>query len=174
MSSSSVPSSGAVQIMRCPVLLNGANYRDWVPRLRWHMCGLRLWEFITGDIPCPSPPVVAVKPTIPDKATDDVKTKMLDDYDASMESYVSQFAAYRAWLDEYARAGAVLAASMEEQISADIVGFEHAHQMWVFLRERYEPTGQSTYIAALRQEQLLRQGDSTVDDFYAQMSAVWR
>ena len=78
------------------------------------------------------------------------------------------------WLDEDARAGAVLAASMEEQISADIVGFEHAHQMWVFLRERYEPTGQSTYIAALRQEQLFRQGDSTVDDFYTQMSAVWR
>ena len=47
---------------------------------------------------------------------------MLDDYDASVESYTSQFA----------RAGAVLAASMEEQISADIVGFEHAHQMWVF------------------------------------------
>ena len=45
--------------------------------------------------------------------------------------------------------------------------------MWAFLQERYEPTGQSTYIAALRQEQLLRQGDSTVDDFYAQMSAVW-
>src|SRR6185437_5339950 len=63
---------------------------------------------------------------------------------------------------------------MEEQISADIVGFEHAHQMWAFLRGRYEPTGQSTYIAALRQEQLLRQGDSIVDDFYAQMSAVWR
>ena len=52
------------------------------------MRGLRLWEFITGDIPCPSPPVVPVKPTIPDKTTDDVKTKMLDDYDASMESYV--------------------------------------------------------------------------------------
>ena len=55
-------------------------------------------------------------------------------------------------MDEDARAGAVLAASMEEQISADIVGFEHAHQMWVFLCECYEPTGQSTYIAALHQE----------------------
>ena len=41
-------------------------------------------------------------------------------------------------------------ASMEEQISADIVGFEHAHQMRAFLCERYEPTGLSTYIAALR------------------------
>jgi len=123
------------------------------------MRGLRLWEFLTGDIPCPPPLVVPVRPTIPDNAADAVRTKLLDDYDASMESYASQFAAYRTWLDEDARAGAVLAASMEEQISADIVGFEHAHQMWAFLRERYEPTGQSTYIAALRQEQLLRQGD---------------
>ena len=159
--------------MRCPVLFNGTNYRDWVPRLHWHMRGLRLWEFITGNIPCPSPPVVPIRPTIPDKANDDVKTKMLDDYDASMDSYASQFAAYMTWLDEDARADAVLAASMEEQFSAYIVGFEYAHQMWAFLHERYEPTGQSTYIAALRQEQLLRQGDSTVD-FYAQMSAVWR
>ena len=152
MASPSVPSSGGVQITRCPVLCNGTNYHDWVPRFRWHMCGLRFWKFITSDIPCLPPPVVPVRPTIPDKATDDVKTKMLDDYDASMESYMSKFVAYITWLYEDARAGVVLAASMEEQISADIVGFEHAHQMWVFLRERYEPTGQSTYIAALHQE----------------------
>jgi hypothetical protein len=53
------------------------------------MCGLRIWEFITGDIPCPPPPVVPVKPTIPAKATDAEKTKILEDYDASMESYAS-------------------------------------------------------------------------------------
>ena len=48
-------------------------------------------------------------------------------------SHASQFAAYSTWLDEDARAGAVFAASMEEQFSADIVGFEYAHQMWAFL-----------------------------------------
>ena len=52
------------------------------------MRGLCLWEFLTGDIPCPSPPVDPVRPTISDKATNDDKMKMLDDYDASMESYV--------------------------------------------------------------------------------------
>ena len=138
--------------MRCPVLFNGTNYRDWVPRLRWHMRGLRLWEFITGDIPCPPPPVAPVKSIISDKATDAEKTKILADYDASMESYASQFAAYRTWLDEDARAGAVLAASMEEQFSADIVGFEYAHQMWAFLCECYEPISPSTNFTALRQE----------------------
>ena len=89
MATPSVPSSGGVQITRCPVLFIGTNYRDWVPRLRWHMRGLRLWEFTTGNIPCPSPPVVPVKPTIPDKATDDVKTKILDQYDASRVLCVS-------------------------------------------------------------------------------------
>ena len=114
MASPSVPSSGGVQITRCPVLFNGTNYHDWVPRFRWHMCGLRFWKFITSDIPCPPPPVALVKPIIPDKANDAEKKKILDDYDASMESYASQFATYRTWLDEDARAGAVLAASMEE------------------------------------------------------------
>uniref|UniRef100_A0A0A9FZ70 Retrotransposon gag domain-containing protein n=1 Tax=Arundo donax TaxID=35708 RepID=A0A0A9FZ70_ARUDO len=46
--------------------------------------------------------------------------------------------------------------------------------MWTSLRDLYEPSGQSLYIDALRQEQLLQQGDATVEEFYAQMSVVWR
>jgi hypothetical protein len=88
MASPSVP-SGGVQIARCPVLFNGTNYHDWVPRLRWHMRGLRLWEFLTGDMPCPPPPVAPVRPTIPDKAADNMKMKLLDEYDASMDSCAS-------------------------------------------------------------------------------------
>jgi hypothetical protein len=45
--------------------------------------------------------------------------------------------------------------------------------MWSFLHQKYESTGQSTYLAAIHQEQLLRQGDSTVEDFYDQLSIVW-
>jgi hypothetical protein len=37
---------------------------------------------------------------------------------------------------------------------------------------RNESTGQSTYLAAIRQEQLLRQGDTTVDDFFDLLSVV--
>jgi hypothetical protein len=48
------------------------------------------------------------------------------------------------------------------------------HQMWSFLRQKYESTGQSIYLAAIRQEQLLRQGDTTVEDFFDQLSVVWR
>jgi hypothetical protein len=53
-------------------------------------------------------------------------------------------------LDEDARAGAILAGSMEERLSADIVTFDHAHQMWPFLHENYKCTSQFTYIVALR------------------------
>jgi hypothetical protein len=62
---------------------------------------------------------------------------------------------------------------MEDQFSADIVEFELTHQMWTFLRSRYEPTGQSTFLATIRQEQLLRQGDVTIDAFFNQLSVVW-
>jgi hypothetical protein len=46
--------------------------------------------------------------------------------------------------------------------------------MWSFLHQKYESIGQSTYLAAIRQEKLLRQGDTTVDDFFDQLSFVWR
>jgi hypothetical protein len=62
---------------------------------------------------------------------------------------------------------------MEDRFAADIMNFEWTHQMWSFLHQKYESTGQSTYIAAIRQEQLLRQGDTIVDDFFNHLSVVW-
>jgi hypothetical protein len=38
--------------------------------------------------------------------------------------------------------------------------------MWSFLHQEYESTRQSTYLAAIHQKQLLRQGDTIVDDFF--------
>jgi hypothetical protein len=60
-----------------------------------------------------------------------------------------------AWLDEDARAGSVLTPSMEDHFAGDIMDFEQTHQMWFFLHQKYESIGQSTYLAAIRQEQLL-------------------
>jgi transposase InsO family protein len=40
------------------VLFNGTNYRDWVPRMRLHMRGLRLWDFLTGELSCPPSPSI--------------------------------------------------------------------------------------------------------------------
>jgi hypothetical protein len=136
---------------------------------------LRLWEFLTGELPCPAaPPAPPVRPVIPATATEDNKKKLLDDFEMRWHHItLSLLHTGLGWMHEDARGSAVLAASMES-LSAEIVAFDFAHQMWAFLRQRYEPTGQSMYIAALRQEQLLRQGDSTVEEFFAQMSAVWR
>lgn len=60
-----------------------------------------------------------------------------------------------------------------EDLAADIVEFEFAHQMWAILRDCYESTVQSTCPAAISQEQLLQHEDSTIDEFFAQMSAIW-
>jgi hypothetical protein len=109
-----------------------------------------------------------------EKTTPAEKEMLLSDYDDRLASYVSHFRAYRTWLDEDVWGGLVLTTSMEDWFSADIVDFEQAHQMCTFLRDRYEPTGQCTFVAAIRQEQLLRLGDATVDDFFAQLFAVCR
>jgi hypothetical protein len=66
-----------------------------------------------------------------------------------LASYETQFCAYGTWLDEDARAGSVLVASLEDLFSTDIVELEQSHQMWTFLRSRYEPTRQSTFLAAI-------------------------
>jgi hypothetical protein len=65
-------------------------------------------------------------------------------------------------------------ASIEYRFSTDIVEFERSYQMWTFLRSRYEPTRQFTFLATICQEQLLRQGDDTIDAFFNQISVVWR
>jgi hypothetical protein len=138
------------------------------------MKGLRLWDFLTGDLPCPAKPVCPIPPVIPENASEDDKAKLLASYDDNLSAYDTDFVAYRTWLDEDARAASILVASMEERLAADIVYFDFSHQMWTSLRDLYEPSGQSLYIDALRKEQLLQQGDATVEEFYAQMSAVWR
>ena len=88
------PSSSGVAILRCPVLFNGTNYRDWVPRLRIHMRGLCLWEFLTGELSCPprptapTSPVLLVTPILSPTAIDAEKTvynKTLADFDVAVE-----------------------------------------------------------------------------------------
>jgi hypothetical protein len=170
---SSSTSSDPVPVLRCPVLFNDTNYHDWVPRMRLHMRGLRLRDFLMVELPCPPSPLAPAQPVISEKTTTAEKERLLADYEDRLTSYESQFHAYRTWLDEDACTGSVLTASMEDSFAADIMDFERTHQMWSFLRQ-YESTGQSTYLAAIRQEQLLRQGDSTVDDFFDQLSVVWR
>jgi uncharacterized protein (DUF1015 family) len=59
--------------------------------------------------------------------SDDQKQELIAKYDDLLSSYESAFSIYRMWLDEDARAGAILAASMDDHLHADIVDFEIAH-----------------------------------------------
>jgi hypothetical protein len=64
---------------------------------------------------------------ISEKTTTAEKEKLLANYEDRLASYESQLHAYRTWLDEDARAGSVLIASMEDRFAADIVNFERTH-----------------------------------------------
>jgi hypothetical protein len=111
---SSSTSSGPVPVLRCPVLFNGTNHRDWVPHMRLHMRGLRLWDFLTGELPCLPSPSAPAQPVITEKTTAAEKEALLANYDDYLASYESRFRAYKTWLDEDARGGSVLVASMDD------------------------------------------------------------
>jgi hypothetical protein len=114
------------------------------------MRGLRLWEFLSGKLPYPALPDRLVQLVIPPRTSEDDQKKSREAYDDDMTSYMSHFRAYRTWLDEDACAGAVLVASMEKHLAGEVIRLDHVAQMWAFLRQHYEPTGQSTNIVALR------------------------
>jgi hypothetical protein len=86
---SSSTSSGPVLVLRCPVLFNGTNYRDWIPRMRLHMRELRLWNFLTGGLPCPPSPSAPAQPVISEKTSAAEKEWLLADYEDRLASYES-------------------------------------------------------------------------------------
>jgi hypothetical protein len=76
-------------VLRCPVLFNGTNYYDWVSRMCLHMRGLRLWDFLTGEPPCPPSPSAPAQLVILEKTTAAEKEKFLADYEDRLASYES-------------------------------------------------------------------------------------
>jgi hypothetical protein len=85
---SSSTTSGHVPVLRCPVLFNGTNYHDWVPRMRLHIldpgvCYIqdrrtghlvgtgprrrdsqRLWKLDWLHLPSLCPPVLSASPVL--------------------------------------------------------------------------------------------------------------
>jgi hypothetical protein len=86
---SSWTSSGPVPVLRCPVLFNGTNHRDWVPHMRLHMRRLSLWDFLKGELPCPPSPTALAQPVISEKTTAAEKEWLLTDYEDRLASYES-------------------------------------------------------------------------------------
>nr|XP_051225350.1 uncharacterized protein LOC127343270 [Lolium perenne] len=187
-------SSGYVAIPRCPVTFDGANYPDFAAFMRVHMRGLRLWGVLSGEVPCPSRPVAPTAPTAPtpvslapdasqeDKdAAKSAADTALADYDRKVEEYSTAVATYRLdltdytqWIDDDARAAAVLTSSVLPQYAAEFMSLPTAAAQWAFLRQRYQPSGDALYLSVVRQEHDLQQGDSTIDEFYTQSAAIWR
>ena len=167
-------SSGTVSVPRCPVIFDGLNYQDWFQHMRLHMRGRRLWDFLTGKLPCPPRPVPPVEPVLLKDASEDIRKETFDAFEDVMETFQTRYAAYKTWIDEDVYASAILVASMEVHLTRDVVGLALAQLMWEHLRNRYEPSGDSLYHFVVRQEQSLQQGDATLDEFYAQLSAVRR
>jgi hypothetical protein len=125
---SSLTSSDSVPVLRCLVFFDGTNNRDWVPRMR----GLRLWDFLTFELPCPPRPSVHAELVIIEKTIAAEKEKLLADYEDRLASYESQFHSYMTWLDEDVCVDSVLIASMEDHFADDIVELDQTQQMWSF------------------------------------------
>jgi hypothetical protein len=68
------------------VLFNDTNYCNWVPRMRLHMCGLRLWDFLTGELPCLPSPSAPAQPVISEKTTTAEEEQLFTDYEDRLAS----------------------------------------------------------------------------------------
>ena len=142
--------------------------------MKLHMRGQRVWEYLTGSLPCPSLPTPPAEVVFPADADDTKQREVLDAFEEATEGYQNQLHLYKQWTDDDARASAILVSSMDVDLTMDVVSLTTGHQMWEHLRRRYEPTGDAIYLSVIRQEQQLKQGDATVDEFYKELSAVWR
>ncbi|SPT17506.1 unnamed protein product [Triticum aestivum] len=187
-------SSGYVDVPRCSVIFDGTNYVEFAGFMRIHMCGLLLWVFLSGEVPCPPCPVAPVAPTLPvlpvlaadasqadrdtSKALDDVAVDAYDQqmsaYSNSLSAYRDDLSAYTQWCNDDAQAGVVLTASVLSQFALEFMGVGTVAAMWSYLCHRYQPSGEALYLSVVRQEHALQQGDSSVDEFYTQSSAIWR
>ena len=137
------------------------------------MDGQLLWNYLTGDLICPTIPILPKQPTYPPDADDAAKHALLDAFEAEMETYQSDLGVYETWLREEKSAKAILLASIEIDLARSLRGLATSHLMWEHLRCSYEIRNEAMYLAVVEEAQSLRQLDSTVDDFHRKMTDVW-
>jgi hypothetical protein len=187
-------SSSYVDVPRCPLTFDDTNYADFAAHMRVHMRGLLLWSVLCGEVSCPprpiapvapvppTPPVIAVDAsetnrvatTIVDDVVVDAYDQQVADFSEARSTYRDAQTAYTQWCDEDERAAAVLTTSVLPQFASEFMALPTASEMWDHLRQRYQPSGDSLYLFVVRQEHAPQQGDSSVDEFYTQSSAIWR
>jgi hypothetical protein len=144
-------SSGYVAIPRCPVIFDGVNYPDFAAFMRVHMRGLRLWGVLSGEVscpPCPTAPLAPIPPTPPvlgedaTQADKDAAESVVAAYELKFQQYSSaletyRLTAYTQWMDEDARAVAVLTSSVLPQFASEFMGLPTVADMWAHLRQCY-------------------------------------
>jgi hypothetical protein len=186
-------SSGYVAIPRCPVIFDGANYPDFAAFMHVHMRGLRVGGVLSGEVSyplCPTAPLAPIPPTPPvlrDDATQADKDAaesarsavatydlQFQQYSSALETYQLDLIAYTHWMDEDARAAAVLTSNVLPQFASEFMGLPTVADMWAHLRQRYQPSGDALYLSVVFQEHALQQGESTIDEFYTQSATIWR
>jgi hypothetical protein len=57
--------------------------------MRLHMCGLQLWEFLTGKLPWPPSPSAPAQPAISEYTIYVMKDKLFTYFDDRLTSYES-------------------------------------------------------------------------------------
>ncbi|EEE66931.1 hypothetical protein OsJ_23790 [Oryza sativa Japonica Group] len=145
--------SGTVSVPHCPVIFDGINYNHWAQHMHLNMRGQCLWDVLSGELACPPFPLARAVPTFSAQTTDEDRAKAQEEYDDVMETYQGQYAMYKTWLDEDARASVILVTSMEVHLTGDVVTLASAHLMWTHLRDRHAPTGDALYLAMCCQRQ---------------------
>jgi hypothetical protein len=148
---------------------------------------------LSGKVSCPScptAPLAPIPPTPPvlsDDATQADKDAaesadrsavaaydlQFQQYSSALETYRLDLRAYTLWMDEDARAAAVLTSSVLPQFASEFMGLPTIVDMWAHLHQRYQPSRDALYLSMVRQEHALQQGESTIDEFYTQSAAIW-
>jgi hypothetical protein len=173
--------SGYVAIPRCPVIFDSTNYTEFAGFMRIHMRGLRLWGVLSDEVSCLPYPVSPVAPISPTpsvlaadasqvdkdaaKSSNDVAVAIYDkkvlEYTDALSTYRDDLTAYTQWMDDDARVAAVLTSSVLPQFASEFMGLGTVSEMWIRLRQCYQPSGDAVYLSVVRQEHALQQGDST-------------
>ena len=117
----------------------------------------RLWGILSGEArcpPCPVPPVAPTPPTPPvlstsanqvaedaSKLDDDASVRAYDEqvltYEEALHTYHEALSAYTQWLDDDARAAAVLTNSVQPQFAFEFLGLSTVFEMLTRLRQCY-------------------------------------
>lgn len=120
------------------------------------MRGLRLWSVLSGEVLCPPYPIalrfllrrhhqslllmlLSLTRMLP-KADDDVVAaydRQVQEYFAALATYRLDLTAYTHWMDDDARAAAVLTSSVLPQFASEFMGLGTIAAMWVHLRQRH-------------------------------------